>query len=348
MRARAVLLRSSVAGLVLALASAGCSDDDPTATPGPTASSASEASEPGGEPGGDVSGDLVLPDVLSVSEDGDEVLADCWEGVCRWATGDGSLTDVAPGSHLAVSPDWSLRAGADGAVVLVVDSETGETVRELEGLAEVDVMAFSPDGSRLAAAGDGRVVVWTVDDGEALAGWPEPDVAALAFSPDGDRLASSGADGVQVRALPSGSRVAGWTGDASPGLAWSPDGRWLAGAGEDATPTVWDARRGKPAARLDGVRLEQVAFGPDSRTLGVTAQDDTVARLWRPALEEGGRPGPDDPPRVRELVGHLAPPEAVVFAPDGSRLYTVSGSDGILAWDVANGQVALEMQRPER
>jgi WD40 repeat protein len=60
-------------------------------------------------------------------------------------------------------------------------------------------LAFSPDGSQLAAGDSGGMItVWQTDSGQMRKRFQAHDraVTSLAFSLDGERLASGGLDGV--------------------------------------------------------------------------------------------------------------------------------------------------------
>ena len=301
--------------------------------------------------GADVPGAPVLPDSLAVSEDGSEVLADCWRGVCRWGAEDGRLHRVDEGSHVAVRPDWSLLAGVgDAATVLLVDPRSGDVVRELHGLDSDDAVdgeavravVFSPDGRLVAASAGHSVIVWAVADGAEVAAI-DGEGSALAFSPDGARLAVGG-ERIRVHDVASGVELAtlpGSTAGAN-GLAWSADGAWIAGSGPHRAPTVWHADDHVLAARAGSGALVDLAFSPDSRRLAFTTKDASSVWLWGPEALGGDRSG------VRELAGHTTDPVAVAFSPDGRRLYSVSGVDGVLAWDVGRGELLRRFELPER
>jgi WD40 repeat protein/mono/diheme cytochrome c family protein len=79
------------------------------------------------------------------------------------------------------------------------DDKEESSVREFERLpGPVHSVAFSPDGSLLAATGaKGETRIWKTADGKRVAQIPSPGAAlfAVTFSSDGTQLATAGADG---------------------------------------------------------------------------------------------------------------------------------------------------------
>ena len=107
---------------------------------------------------------------------------------------------------------------------------------------------------------------------------------AVALSPDGTRLAVAGENNtVQIRDADSGQLQLTLTGhtDYVYGMAFSPEGTRLATASWDHTAKVWDAVTGKELLTLVGhaAELNQVAFNPDGKQIATIGYDNT-ARLW--------------------------------------------------------------------
>jgi dipeptidyl aminopeptidase/acylaminoacyl peptidase len=109
---------------------------------------------------------------------------------------------------LAYTPDGKrLAVGIlDRAPVKVCDAETGREVLSLpdEGKAQqaqAQALAFSPDGTRLAAVvseDKTAVKVWDAATGKLLSTLPLADARCVAFAPDGSRVAVGGPSGVIV------------------------------------------------------------------------------------------------------------------------------------------------------
>lgn len=205
--------------------------------------------------------------------------------------------------------------------------------------AEVDDVAYSPDGLRVATAGVEPVIrVWDAHTGVEqmrLTGHTAT-VTGIAFSPDGARLASSSQDGTaRVWDAVSGELLLTLTGHTGPvhDVEFSPDGALLATAGQDQTGKVWDAATGELVATLGGAtgghtaEVYAVAFSPDGSQVATGSLDHT-AIVWE--LATGAPIGP--------ALQHGDAVEDVAFSPDGMTLATASWDNTAILWDAASFQ----------
>lgn len=143
--------------------------------------------------------------------------------------------------------------------MLLWNGEVPRAGIELAGAtAAVDTLAWSPDGSWLAAASrDNTVGVWNASGAMAQAfrvnGIGSPD---LAWSPDGTRVAIGDDRNVSIFEARSGSRLQRWLahdGDYEVVIVgWSPDGRTLATRGRaDDAVKMWNVASGRLLATAE-------------------------------------------------------------------------------------------------
>jgi WD40 repeat protein len=234
----------------------------------------------------------------------------------------GKLLLTLPGTHsgpvegLAFSPDGSRIASASMGLdfaglrrgdlkaltrpkgeVIVWDAETG---RELFRLLGCSAVAFSRDGSYLAAPGHkDTLTVWEARTGKEVVTFRghAGKVRALGFSAHGKRLAAA-----SVALVPTGTGgvlqakralklwdlttrrevTAGLRGNPGPvvSLDFSPDGRFLATAAGSSV-RLWDLATGEERIALAGpAPFVEVKFSPDSKFLATTDLTLTAVRVW--------------------------------------------------------------------
>jgi WD40 repeat protein len=117
------------------------------------------------------SGDWVM--VVAFSPDGAMLASGAWDGSFHLTRIGSEQEAMEPAvvhtravQGLAFHPEWPFVAsGSDDGRVIIWDAQTSQTVSQLSHptLGDVNSVAFSPDGSRLAAGGEGILVIWDFD-----------------------------------------------------------------------------------------------------------------------------------------------------------------------------------------
>ncbi len=196
-------------------------------------------------------------------------------------------------------------------------------------------VAFSRDGSMLAAGKGGGHVLGSIDFRDATTGrllnritGLEADVWSVAFSPDGT-LASGSTDGIirlwnvsTEQPLNTFERHTSevWS------VAFSSDGKTLASGDADGTIRLWNVTTGRLKQTLEGHTddVRSIAFSPDDSILASGSLDRTI-RLWDVAT---GQP-------EQTLEGHISEVWSVAFSRDGSMLASGSLDGTVLLWDMS-------------
>ncbi len=212
------------------------------------------------------------------------------------------------------------------------------------GKAGITEIAYSPDGTRIAAATHEDIWMYDARSGIALnllAGHTD-SVLTVAFSPGGYTLASGGSDGTvrgwNVRTGSLFETIPGHGGSVL-SVRYSPDGSRLASASSDNRIRLWHGWSGELERTLEGhsESVDTVAFSPDGLTLASGSRDGAVM-LWD--VQSGKE--------LRTLEGHEQPVSSVAFSPDGLTLASAErphsvnprlSRDGrIKLWDTRTGE----------
>ncbi len=228
-----------------------------------------------------------------------------------------------------------LTAGRGGGIFLV-EVQTGETVRALEGHSDtVNSVAFSPDGLRaLSGSKDNTLRLWNLDYGHPVCVLKGhfAEVYSVAFSPDGRRALSGSKDNtVRLWNLSTGRAVCVLKGHSYSVLsvAFSPDGLRALSCSFDNTVRLWDLKTGRTLRVLQGhtSTVLSVAFSPDGLR-ALSGSLDNTARLWD--LKTGRA--------LRVLEGHADTVYSVAFSPDGLRALSGSSDNTVRLWNLSTGR----------
>ena len=261
-----------------------------------------------------------------------------------------TFTEVPPTLALpSATPTLiSIRADTVNMIEIFKSFEMGDIVRSL---------AFTPDGTALAAAGgntdDFAVHVWDVASGQPIGvlGGHSNIVWGLTFSPDGQMLVSVSSDGTaQVRDWRNGDilKVLNFPGEVT-SVSFSPDGQNLAIGGVDEpqnqiqNAAVWTYSVGSwnPLSKYpEYLNIAAMAYSPKGGTLigGGTSRN---VQVWRT----------NNVTPVFTL-SHAHQVTKAAISPDGSTVATgtcvnVVNADcmegGVWLWDLPTGKLMKKL-----
>lgn len=201
--------------------------------------------------------------------------------------------------------------------------------------ANIDSLAFSPDGKLLACAkANGLILLRDVAAGtERRLASADRRVTQIAFSPDGTLLASAGEqDGAVVWLWKVATGQLLFTSPAPGGqpawcVAFRPDGKTLAAGLDSGEVRLFDVASGWQVAALDGHGgpVRWLGFHPDGRSLAVagTWTGNTVF-VWDLATRKP----------ARRLSGHGSEVLSGAWRADGRLLITAGSTDRkVRLWD---------------
>ncbi len=229
--------------------------------------------------------------------------------ISLWETEKGLINSIvfSPEGKWIVTNNWS-------GTLKVLDIQTGKCVYKMEDQWAWDGIAFSPNGGRIAIAGE-DIKVLDMQRGVCIAQMVEEtheDVSShidqLTFSPNGQYVAAEVIN----------SEV------------YSDDGELLNPGAAGNQIYIWDSGTGTQLAKFPS---ERFAFSPDSRLVAYAAPDDNdpdsvdcCVSVWDIAAKE----------RIAHFIGHSDYINDIIFSPCGK--FIVSSRKTLRVWDLATGK----------
>ncbi len=201
--------------------------------------------------------------------------------------------------------------------------------------AQVNAVAWSPDGRLLASAGDDNsVIVWEAASKTILTRFQAHTdvVQVVAWSPDGKHVASASIDHT-VRIWNANTKEVKFSYRNSSSivydLCWSPDGRFIALAGSDHTVQIWNVWERTKTFTYKGHfdRVQAVSWSPDGQYLASGGKDQTV-HIWKAVLRK-------TPARGKSAFIYSLHSDAiwsVAWSPDGQHIASASDDGTIHVW----------------
>ena len=199
----------------------------------------------------------------------------------------------------------------------------------------VTEIVFSPDGSLIASASDGRNIrIWDVatNSQKHILTGHRGAIYSVAFSPDGTALASGDSEGkIRLWDATTGQYRVTLEGHQSGvnSVAFSADGQTLASGSSDRTIRLWYATTGLYRVTLEGHSegINSVVFSPDGETLA-SGSSDRAIRLWNATTGF----------HQQTLTGHTRTVYDLLYIEEGQTLASMSDDNTIRLWDASTGQ----------
>ena len=207
--------------------------------------------------------------------------------------------------------------------------------------------AYSPDGTKIAAAAGIGIWIYDVHTGEELnlITGGNALITRVAFSLDGNTIVSDiNESSLSLWDVNSGKQIRTYWGHGHPvitDIVFSPDGKTFASGSTGSSVRIWEIDSGRQLHRLSGPgsSVTSIAYSPDGKILAVSGAWDEWIFLHKA----------DTGDIIPWLIGHTAGVSSLAFSGDGKTLASGSNDNTVRLWDVdlalARSVESTEIQR---
>ncbi|KAF3072290.1 hypothetical protein CFAM422_005381 [Trichoderma lentiforme] len=224
-----------------------------------------------------------------------------------------------------------LVSGSDDSTFKIWSVETGSHLKSLGCTWPIRAVAFSPDGSFIAAGFGHHVRVWESEPGAPryVMNGHEETVYAIAFSPQGRLVSASHDANIQLWDIEGSVSNDTNAPSESPScslvnfMTMSPDGKYLASV-SGYYIYLWDGMTGMPMdvhELFQERQVSSISFSPDGKYL-VTSSTDGIVRVWDVAKGS----------IYRSFEGHSRNGTSATFSPDGNSIASSSYDKTVRIW----------------
>ena len=223
---------------------------------------------------------------LAFAPDGNTLASGSFGEVKLWRRGSPAVKFSLVGGAVTVSPNgkWMACATSAGRIDLI-DAASGRLIKALSNDLAATILRFSPDGARLACAGEKMVRVLNIADGALTVGVSTAaEIRSVAWTIGGRRLAVGQADGrLHLYAMDDTggdeSDFDGHKGAVSAVDALSP-GNQLVSGGADGMVRIWNVDTRQAVRQVShGTAVTAVSARGDGKVIA-SAGEDGVVKVW--------------------------------------------------------------------
>jgi WD40 repeat protein len=233
----------------------------------------------------------------------------------------------------SLSPDGSMiiTVSSSGENSKVWNATTGDIIRSFPEIEEIELVAFSPDGTKIMTMAETIVIIWDAQSGNQLHRLDhlEAELSDAIFSPDSTKIGIVSDENVIIWNTLTGNKINTLMVNRGRNLSFSPDNKTVIITSADLSATIWDVHTGNVIHILPNVNILRPVFSPDGSS--VATESNTSLIIWN--TKTGKERYTILPHTSSKSYGKRM---NASFSPDGSTIITSSDKTAKL-WNAETG-----------